>query len=69
MSTIDYVFPKNPIKTEEQKNNILLKIEELFLKPVEFIKIQETEGKKIMTLSAMFEKIAEDKENFKKVME
>ena len=65
MSTIDYVFPKNPIKTEEQKNNILLKIEELFLKPVEFIKIQETEGKKIMTISAMFEKIVEDKENFK----
>ena len=62
MATIDYVFPKNPIKSEIQKNDILLKTEELFLKPVEFIKIQETEGKKIMTISAMFEKIAEEKE-------
>jgi DNA polymerase elongation subunit (family B) len=62
MSTIDYVFPKIMIKTEEQKNELLLKIEELFEKPVEFIKIQETEGKKIMTISSMFEKIAEEKE-------
>ena len=62
MSTIDYVFPKKIINTEEQKNNILLKIEELFEKPVEFIKIQETEGKKILTISSMFEKISEEKE-------
>ena len=63
MTSIDYVFPKKIINTEEQKNMILLKIEELFEKPVEFIKIQETEGKKIMTISSMFEKIAEEKES------
>ena len=62
MTNIDYVFPKRIIKTEEQKKDILLKIEELFEKPVEFIKIQETEGKKIMTISSIFEKIAEEKE-------
>ena len=62
MNNIDYVFPKRMIKTEEQKKDILLKIEELFEKPVEFIKIQETEGKKIMTISSIFEKIAEEKE-------
>ena len=63
MTNIDYVFPKIKIETEEQKQNILLKIEELFQKPVEFIKIQETEGKKIMTISSIFEKLAEEKEN------
>lgn len=63
MSAIDFVFPKKPIHTPEQKNDILLKIQDLFLKPVELIKIQETEGKKIMTISSIFEKIGEEKEN------
>jgi DNA polymerase elongation subunit (family B) len=56
MNAIDIVFPKYTI----EKNHILLKIQELLEKPVEMVKQQESEGKKIMTISTLFEKIAEN---------
>jgi len=63
MSTIDLVYPKK--KTE--KEFILSKIEELFEKPVEMVKQQETEGKKIMSISTLFEKIAENAKQIQSV--
>jgi DNA polymerase elongation subunit (family B) len=56
LTSIDVVYPKTP----PNKEYILECIEELFLKPVELVKQQESEGKKILTISSMFEKIAEE---------
>ena len=58
MASIDYVFPKPFAESDQIKNTILSKIQELFEKPVEMVKTQESEGKKIMTISTMFEKIS-----------
>jgi hypothetical protein len=63
MSSIDFVYPKN---TPNPKY-ILEKIEELFEKPVEMVKQQESEGKQILTISAMFEKIAEEAKKIQSV--
>ena len=69
MSTIDFVFPKPFAEPDQIKNTILTKIQELFEKPVEMVKQQESEGKKIMTISTMFEKIAENAKQIQTVPE
>ena len=69
MSTIDFVFPKPFADFDQIKNVILSKIQELFEKPVEMVKNQESEGKKIMTISTMFEKIAESAKQIQTVPE
>ena len=63
MSSIDFVYPKN---TPNPKY-ILEKIEELFEKPVEMVKQQESEGKQILTISSIFEKIAEEAKKIQSV--
>jgi DNA polymerase elongation subunit (family B) len=69
MQTIDFVFPKPFADTDQIKPTILSKILELFEKPVEMVKNQESEGKKIMTISTMFEKIAETAKQIQTVPE
>ena len=62
LESIDAVYPKKtPLK-----ETILKNIEELLEKPVELVKLQETEGKQILTISSMFEKIIEESKKLQK---
>jgi DNA polymerase elongation subunit (family B) len=67
MSTIDFVFPKSSAASD--KTSIISNIIDLFEKPVEMVKTQASEGKKIMTISSMFEKIAENAKQIQTVPE
>jgi len=83
MLSIDYVFPKSILNDEEKKSvesknlniwdtekiKICKYIEILIKEPALLLQQQESEGKKILTISAIFEKIAESAKQIQTVTE